>query len=142
MIKNAYTDSVKKKMGYAIVPFIVGALVLVGVMGQGIDDKSIRLIMLIAGLVLFVIGLLMFVKYAKELNDYAKAYWEKEDQKNSDKQQKQENPGREKITWAEAKNEYKEEVRAAALESSRKAAEQIAKAEAEYLASQSKSKNE
>ena len=133
MINDAYTASVKKKMGYAFLPFVVGALLLVFSMGQGIEDKTMKLLMMIAGLALFLIGLLVIVKFAKDLNDYAKAYWEKEDAKNPGKQVKAE-PTREKITWAQARDEYREESKVAAAEASRQMAEAIAKAEEKRIA--------
>lgn len=117
MINDAYTASVKKKMGYAFVPFILGALILVMSMGQIVEDKTMRVIVLVVGVALFLIGILYIIKSAKDLNDYAKAYWEKEDAKNG-APKKQEEP-REKITWAQAKAEYKEEAKQTAEEASR-----------------------
>lgn len=137
MINNEHTVAIKKKMSYAFLPFVVGAILLVFSMGQGVDDKTMKIVMLIGGLVLFLIGLLVIVKYAKELNDYAKLYWEKYDDKYPGGQEKVEAP-REKITWAQAVNEYKSEAKVAAVEASRQMAEKLAKAEAQRMAEEAK----
>lgn len=137
MINNVHTAAIKKKMSYAFLPFVVGAIVLVFSMGQGVESNTTKLVMMIAGLVLFLIGLLVIVKYAKELNDYAKVYWEEYDKKHPGKQPKAEAP-REKVTWAQAVNEYKEEAKATAVEASRQMAEKIAKAEAQRMAEEAK----
>lgn len=128
MINDAYTASVKKKMSYAIIPFIVGAIVLVFSMGQTIDDKVLRLVCLIVGLLLFIVGIITFAKYAKDLNDYAKAYWEEEDKKSGKTPKKEEAP-REKITWAQAAAEYKQEAKATAQEASIMMANKFVEAE-------------
>lgn len=137
MINNEHTAAIKKKMSYAFLPFVVGAILLVFSMGQGVDDKTMKIVMLIGGLALFLIGLLVIVKFAKELNDYAKMYWEKYDAKHPDNQEKVEAP-REKITWAQAVNEYKSEAKEAAVEASRQMAEKLAKAEAQRMAEEAK----
>ena len=134
MIKDAYTDAIKKKMTIGIVPFIIGAIGLVSSMGQTIPDKSMRLTILIIGAVMFVVGIIILLKGAMDLNTYSKAFWEKEDAKIYGEEKDE---PREKITWAQAKAEYKEEAKAAALEASRLAAEQLAAANAPV-----KSKNE
>lgn len=128
MINNAYTAEVKRKMSYAIVPFIIGAIVLVFSMGQAIEDKTLRLVCLIVGVVLFLFGVLFFIKYAKDLNDYSKAYWEKVDEKEG-KTVKQDNAPREKVTWAQAKAEYQAEAKEAALEATKKMAEKFIQSE-------------
>lgn len=137
MINNEHTAAIKKKMSYAFLPFVVGAILLVFSMGQGVDDKTMKIVMLIGGLALFLIGLLVIVKFAKELNDYAKAYWEKYDAKYPDNQEKAEAP-REKITWAQAIDEYKSEAKESAAEASRLMAEKFAKAEEKRMAEEAK----
>ena len=116
MINDSYTASVKKKMSYAFVPFVLGAIAVVATMGDMIPDKRIRLVVLLVGVVLFLAGILYIVKSAKDLNDYAKIYWEKKDAMEGKSRQKEE--PREKITWAQAKAEYKEEAKATAEEAS------------------------
>ncbi len=128
MINDAYTASVKKKMSYAIVPFVVGAILLVFSMGQGIEDKMLRVLCLAVGLILFVVGILVFAKFAKDLNDYAKVYWEKEDKKAGKAVVKEEEP-REKITWAQAAAEVKEENKQTAREVSKQMANKFVNAE-------------
>lgn len=71
MINDSYTASVKKKMGVAFLPFIIGALALVFAMGAGIEDKAVRLIVLLVGLVLFLFGIIVILKSTKDLKDYA-----------------------------------------------------------------------
>lgn len=128
MINDAYTAGVKKKMRYAIVPFIIGAIGLVYSMGQGIDDKTMRMVCLVVSALLFLIGLVIFAKFAKDLNDYAKEYWAKEDSKNEKAVRKEEMP-REKITWAQAAAEYKAEAKATAQEASKMMAAKFVEAE-------------
>lgn len=128
MINDSYTASVKKKMGVAFLPFIIGALALVFAMGAGIEDKAVRLIVLLVGLVLFLFGIIVILKSTKDLKDYANAYWEKEDQKKGTAAKVKEEP-REKITWAQAKAEYQAEAKATAQEASRLMAEKFVQAE-------------
>lgn len=128
MINNVHTAEIKRKMSYAMLPFVIGAIIVVFSMGQGIEDKTIRLICLLVGAVMFLLGILFFVKYAKELNDYAKAYWEKVDEKEGKSVKKQEAP-REKITWAQAKAEAQAEVKESAKEASRRMAEKFVQAQ-------------
>lgn len=138
MINDTYTASVKRKMSYAIIPFVAGAIVLVFSMGQGIEDKMLRLACLIIGLVLFVAGILVFAKYARDLNIYAREYWEKEDRKGNPVKEKahKEDAPKEKITWAQAAAEYKAEAKATAHEATKIMASKFVDAETQNIKEQ------
>ena len=130
MINNEQTAAIKQKMMLGAIPFVIGAIGLVGSMGDAIPDKQMRLVVLIVALVMFLFGILVIVNNAKALKDYSDAYWEKYDQKKYGSTAKEDYEKREKITWAQAKAEYKQEAKTARKEASRMAAEKFAEANA------------
>lgn len=84
MIKDEFTDMLKKRMSIAVVPFVIGAVVLVVALDQRVQEPSTKIALLLVGLVLFVLGFGFFVRYARDLKNYSILKWEEEEAKKAE----------------------------------------------------------
>lgn len=76
MIKDEFTDMLKKKMSFAVIPFVIGAIILVVALDKRVTDPTMKIGLMLVGLVLFVIGFGFFVRYARDLKNYSIMKWE------------------------------------------------------------------
>ncbi len=84
LIKDEFTDKLKKKMSIAVVPFVIGAIILIIALDQSVKDPTIKITLLIIGLILFILGFGFFVRYSRDLKNYSIMKWEELDAKEAE----------------------------------------------------------
>lgn len=71
-------------MSIAVVPFIIGAVILVIALDQRMQDTTMKITLLLVGLVLFVLGFGFFARYARDLKNYSILKWEEQEAKEAE----------------------------------------------------------